>query len=309
MPVTEGMMATTSLDDKTLLLAIDFGRFGNSRKLRDDQYEVEADKTYTGAERKRLRSKALAAIRNFDNATRRWVEAKTLPALIKPGIYRLPKDKLSEVLTELVARKAHRTSVLVEKFRAEYEADVAQARKDLNGLFDPDDYPPVDAAVAEFDMTWRFLSSGVPDNLRAIDPAVHMEEQTKYAEHLVEAQKAYTSLLRVAMADLVDHLVAMLQPLPDGRKRRVFAAGFDNLSEFLKEFPSRNVAEDAELAALAKQAERMLSGVVIDDVRDDEKTRQYVFDQFATIKGTLDTLVTDEDRAFGKRKIKLTDAA
>lgn len=297
-----------ALDEKTLLLAIDFGRFGNTRMLSDDQYEVQAKKDYTAAAKKRLQSKPLEAIRNHDNATRRWVEAKTLPSMLKPGIYRLPKAMLHEVVNYLITRKAEREQ-LVDVFRAAYNTDVAQARKDLGPLYNPADYPSEDQAIAEFKMSWRFLASGVPENLQDVDPAVHAEELVKYHENLTYATQAYTSLLRVAMADLVDHLVEMLQPTVDGRKKRVYASGFGNLGSFLKDFPARNVAEDKELAKLATQAEKLLTGVAVEDVRDDEKTRAYVREQFTQVKAAVDNLITEEDRQIGKRKIKLVDAA
>src|ERR1035437_6482187 len=70
---------------------------------------------------------------------------------------------------------------------------------------------------------------------------------------------------------------------PSWRESRI-----GNVREFLRTFPSRNLGDDAELAALAKDAERLLSGVDAQTLREGETVRDRVTAGMTAIKARLD---------------------
>ena len=91
-----------SIDDRTLLLSVSFSRFGLRRTMAADDYQVEnGDKSLTSASRVRLDSKTLRAIEAYDSKVTKDLAKKTLPALIKAGLYRVGIENLRDVMAWL----------------------------------------------------------------------------------------------------------------------------------------------------------------------------------------------------------------
>jgi len=297
--------AIQSIDEKTLLLAVSFRRFGLKRTMSDDEYQVDGDKTLTSATRIRIDSPTLRSIEAFDSKVQKDLAKKTLPALIKSGLYRVATTNLSDVIGWLQQRADARAG-LVEAFKVAYPVDRDRTITRLAGLANLKDYPTPDVAALEFGMSWRLLAGGVPAQLAAVDEALDQQERQRYRQHLQEAAESYRSMLRVAAADYVAKLVDQMDgKTKDGKKRRVYASAFENLREFVDGFPGRNVADDTTLAAMLAEARSTLESVNVETVRDDESVRAAIAARFTAMSRGLEVLVAEAGGR--KRKITLED--
>jgi hypothetical protein len=95
------------------------------------------------------------------------------------------------------------------------------------------------------------------------------------------------------MKQFVDHLLTTLTPQADGRKRKVFKRGIDRFADFLDTFNSRNLAGDADLEKLIKQASALMKGVEVDDLKQNDAVRDSLQNGFTKIQESLAPLVID----------------
>jgi hypothetical protein len=300
-------VTAATIDTMTLLLAVSYRRFGTERRLSDDQYSTEAtDKSAVNATKARLVSKALDKIAAFDSQTQKALARKTLPSLIHPGVVRVHRDALAEIVGWLEGRKVSRDGLVAGSFVPSYPSDVEKTAAKLGPLYDPEDYPTAEDAAKEFGFDWRVLSAAVPEGL---PEGVQATEEARYRAQLDEAVASYTKLLRGAAADIVGDLAACLDKTTDalGRKNPVRIATLNRIREFVQTFPTRNVGGDAALGILIGQAGAMLDQLGAGDPNDDA-TRSALAAGFGAMREQLNALA-DGVGATRKRKIKLVDDA
>ena len=192
---------------------------------------------------------------------------------------------------------------LVEAFVAVYPDLCQHAPGQLRALHNPLDYPPVDEVRAAFDFSWRYVSFGVPDQLREISSQIWDQEREKTARIMTEAVSEVQVVMRSAMADLVHHMSDRLKDGPDGKPGRFHQTTVSKLVEFLDSFDFRNVTDDAELKTLVERAKGLLSGVSAKDLKTAAELRSHVRAGMDEIAAQLDTMVVRK----GARKFRLDD--
>jgi hypothetical protein len=247
-----------------------------------------------------LESKTLEAIKSLMTETRRHVTSLATPSsMFRSGVYMLSLDLLREADTYLVEQQA-KLAELVAKFKAEYLADKMSAKIKLGPMFDEGDYPPVERVDAAIKITWAYVSVEIPKTVDAISADIYQREQVKAAERWESAFNEASVVLRGGFAQLIDHMVERLALGEDGKPRIFRDSLVSNIREWLRTFPSRNLADDAELGRLAREAETLLSGVTPESLRDVDALRDKVRDGMTTIKARLDaTMVESGARKYG----------
>jgi hypothetical protein len=163
------------------------------------------------------------------------------------------------------------------------------------------DYPPVEQIRAAFGFTWRYISFGVPDQLREISTQIWAEEREKASRVMTEAVTEVQLVMRTAMADLVRHMRDRLQDSPDGKPTRFHQTTVSKLVAFLDSFEFRNVTDDAELKELVERAKGLLSGVTVKDLKTTAELRSQVREGMADLAVRLDSLIVRK----GTRKLRL----
>lgn len=305
------MTNATHLDDRTLLLSVEMCCFGNERKMADNAYtlnNVTPDenvraKRLTKAKQVRLDSPLLAEIIKFDKETRATLYAITMPSGLRKGVFRITLDATDRVLALLQERAATRAQ-MVEAFQADYEAAIERTRTALGPLFRQRLYPrDPRRAAAEFTMEWRFVASGVPEALARVNQQAYEAEVAAWKKHMAEIEENYRIVLRESVAALVGHLADRLAPAADGKRKRLHGTVIGNISEFVKNFPFKNMAEDAELARMVARMDAMFSGLDVEILKDDDDLRAFVQAQATTFKAEVDGLVREAKT--GQRQIIL----
>ena len=291
--VTEsGMAKATDVMNRCVAFVITFSGIGNHRKVDASKIEVDADKEWIGVSKKLFDSEEWKAIQTLDGKARQFVTDRCA-LILKNGIYMMPGDFVEEVNDRLTEFQKERVELVADLIRA-YDATLAESRKRLRGLWDQSEFPTREEIRAAFKITWRVISWDTPANLKNVSKAVYEQEQKKAQAAWAEMQEDMRQILRVSMADLVDHLVERLTPDEKGKKKRFNDSAVEKVQEFLSTFDARNITNDVELKALAAKAKNLIADVDPKTLRESRSTRENVRAGFEKIARTFDTLIVDK---------------
>jgi hypothetical protein len=288
--------------DKAIILKLEFHRPGNQRKLKADQYTVDADKDMVHATKQLLDSDELKAVAKFDSETWNYVASRALPSTIK-GFWVMPVGLLEEVDGVLESRATKRGELVDVAVKA-YPKLLAKAPELLRGVYDEADYPSADEFRRAFGFSWRYVSFGVPEQLEQIKADVFKREQDKAAKHWEQATEGMQALMRHDMAEMVDHMIDRLTPTEDGKVKVFRSSMIDNVHDFLTTFEARNITDDAQLQKLVAKARGLVDGVAHDTLKTDAEVRDKVRKGMSVIKTSLDKLVVIRPT----RKIRFEEA-
>jgi hypothetical protein len=287
------MKDNESLDDKSVLLVVEFHKLGNTRKVNTSQIEVDADKSMLHINKNLLDSPEYDAIRKHDGQTRAWLVTRALPSLFKEGVFRVPNTLIVEVDEYLNRRKIQR-EILVRDFRDGYDGRVTEALQRLNGLGNPDDYLDSQEAASRFGLRWKYVTFTTPDALKNLKEGLFEREREKIAKMVEEANEEIRSVLRLQMSALVKRMVTQLTPSSDGKRKKIYDSLTGNVEDFLGTFNARNLADDTELQSLVKRARDVMIGVDPEVLRDADDVRTLVKSGFDQINKQLDQLIIDK---------------
>lgn len=300
--LTAKQASVPDITKTTVLLSVTLRRFEVTRKVGSEKIEVDADKKYIKVNKMILDSPELQAIRKLDSDLRNWLRIWTIPSVLKNGVYMLPVgllDKMDLRLTKFVEERKK----LIENFRDAYETRKAEAQQQLNGLFDPSQYPPIEEVCNAFDQEFSYMSFSVPDTLESINSEIFSREKEKLAEKIKEAGEVAQQVIRARFSESVRHLLDRLTPEADGKKKIFRDSMVKNLQEFVENFSALNVTNDEELEKLVSQARDLVEGVDPDVIRSDENFREELRDGFKKIDETLASFVVTK----ASRMIDLDD--
>ncbi len=274
-----------------VILNVEFGRYGNNRKVAEADFEVAANKEYVKADRMLLKSPELAAIAAYDNQVRRYLKGRCQVSPLRGGSYCVPTPLVADTDAGLQQRHREREQ-LIDEFVASYPRLIQQAAQDLRRLFNADDYVPVSCVRNEFSMRWAYVTIGVPGQLKEIKASLFKREQRKIAAQWATTMVAMDELLRVEMVQLVDKMRERLQPDDDGRAKTFRNSSLGKIEEFLQIFDARNLTENQQLAEAATRMRRLLKGVSPVTLRQAEAVRDTVAVGFAAVRTDLEAMVT-----------------
>jgi hypothetical protein len=298
-PVKASLKATEDCVFITTSFRMGIGRM---RQVNHLEVTTNADKTQLRHQKKMIDSPELDEIRSQDGYMKRHLDS--ISCRYSEATRFLPKTELAKTYKALVAYQTIRRPKLVGDFMAKYRAleavDFAPlalpAPDGLGDLFDRGDYPNSDTVEAGFAMEFYIHNVGAIDLQGLPDFIVAMElekEQTKRAAAVDE----WTRVMRVALAGVVDNLFEVLKP-EDGKKRKLYDTHVDNLVEFCRTFPSRNLGGDEESAKLVGQIASLMNGVSPDSLRHSDNLKAHVAEQLTAVRAGLKTLVIETTRKF-----------
>lgn len=282
-----------TVDDKSVLLVVDFHKLGNTRKVSTSQITVDADKSMLHVNKNLLDSPEYDAIRTHDGKTRAWLYTRALPSLFKEGVFRVPNTMVVDV-DDYLAKRATERQVLVGYFRQAYGLRVTEALERLNGLANENDYLKADDAASRFGMTWRYITFATPDALKNLKAGLFERERDKLADLVQSASDEIKTVLRVQLQALVKRMITQLTPTADGKKKKIYDSLTGNIDDFLETFKARNIADDVELQKLVEKARSVLHGVDADLLRGEEFVRTSVKDGFQQIEKQLSAMIVDK---------------
>ncbi len=289
------------------LLVIDRHRWGNRRHVDLAHIEITnmvqadgvivvtdaADKRRLSLAKKLMDCPEIRAIEALFREATDWVFSTGLPSFVRPGIYRIPPGLINTVENKLKEFEARLVNELVPEACAVYHQRVAEGVAALGDLGNPNDYPSVDEFSACWGLGWRWVTMGVPDELKAVDMELWRAERDKEAEQIREAAENVRALLRQTALAIIQQLHDRLGIREGGKKRVLRSTALDDLQQFVSAFSFRDVTNDRELAGVVGQIQQLARGVDVPQLRSDDELRARVEREASRLEGHLDRLVVD----------------
>jgi hypothetical protein len=277
---------------KAVALIIETSRMGVKRIVTG--YTPEgADPEMVRVSKAILSGSEYRAIARCDHRIRAEIGKLGLPiSTYFKGAAIVPVALLEKIEDRLDRWQAERREA-VERFVAAYPVLVERARMRLGPLFDPTDYPPVEALPRLFEVSVQYLTFDMPGVLAHCSERARRRAFQEGQAKLAEAVEEMRAHLRSAFAELVGHLKDRLTPDPvTGRAKVLREATVNRLLEFLDTFAARNtVAGDGELAALVEQTRALVSGLDVPLLRSDAALRATLSQELSEITQQLDELI------------------
>ncbi|MDB5348499.1 MAG: hypothetical protein JWP89_6876 [Schlesneria sp.] len=211
----------------------------------------------------------------------------------EPGIRLIPQRVIGDFDRQLAGFQEELTDA-VATLDQRYDELRSAARRRLGNLYDARDYPPT--LIGLFGIEHEYPSVEPPDYLRQLNPELYEQEcrrvQTRFDEAVQLAEQAFLEEL----SKLVDHLGERLNGNADGKQKVFRDTAVTNLTEFFERFRSLNVHSNDQLDELVQRAQRAMSGVAPQQLRDDGPLRHRLATQLSSVQSSLDGLMVDRPR-------------
>ena len=240
-----------------------------------------------------LAPESTALIKQHIGKARNYLRKISLPFPIK-GCVLVPKKLIPEIQEHLKEIAWHYNSA-VEDFLYWYPQTVKDAKESLGELFDECDYPTQEMIKNKFRFQWRYITIG-PYVSRVLPPSIYKEEVKKFQELMEQARSEAITALREEFVDLVSNIADKLQNHDDGRPRRLRDAAVENLKQFLDNFSSRNIFEDAQLSELVEQCRGIITNTNAKAIRGNTQVRQELHQQMEKLLTGIDASLEDLPR-------------
>ena len=302
--------APVDLKKKAACLRINFGTFGNSKKvsmsqidLKDSAGEVDTTvkKTRLRASKKLLESPELEAVKSFDFQIKKYIGTFSLPYDI--GAVMVPFIMVQELDGKLKEFAVQRLA-LIEKFKDAYVKRCQEASVDLGTAYRSTDYTPLDEVHKEFTFKWRWVSVGVAEYLEEIAPEVWESAKAQAAADMAQVTQEMQMVLREAILGLVERMSERLKFDEKTGKPLVFQESMvTNMIEFLNNFNIRNITDDKDLQKVVEQCKTLLKGVDADKLRKRPSIRTTIQKQMEKIAKQMEGMIVPT----GQRKFSLED--
>jgi hypothetical protein len=245
--------------------------------------------------------RAVAAVRS--DASSYW-RTVTLP-FPEAGIRLLPQNSL-ELFASTMQTYRERLGEAARELSAQYDAIKSEAQRRLGSLFNPADYP--DTLNGLFDMEWSVVPIEPPQYLVALNPEVFQQEQARVRERFESAVELAEQAFAAELQRLVSHLAERLTGLHDGQPKVFRDSAVENLREFFERFRRLNIRSSPELDALVEQAQQTINGVEPQTLRDSNRLRQMVANDFSRIEAAVGEMLVDRPRRNILRRGNVGDA-
>lgn len=283
------------MEQDVILLNLTTSMWGVSRALAESDYEVDANKKMTRANKKILDCAEYDYLNKLKNGVHRTLRLISLPAhFMKAGIYPLSValiEQVDKVLEEFMIR----WQVGVDGLGSVWSFRVAEAAEDLGGLYNEADYPEWEQVKRQFYVRWNYMEASTPGILKKVSPQIYSREQQKLAEEKAAMMAEIRQGLRLSFQQVLDGLVSSLTPAADGTRRRL--SGFEPALKFIDTFlGQKNVTDDDDMEALVKETRGLLVGQDVSKLRKDESLRDVVAERLGNVKQLLDGMVEDAPR-------------
>lgn len=226
------------------------------------------------------------AIADFAAICRTWHNNKTMPWADR-GSRLLPTALFMDYKQQMNERR-QKFNEMVDEFVAEYPQHVQMASTYLGNMFNPDDYPTAEEVRGKFG--FNLVISPVPESgdFRLDVPNEAMadlakEYDTAYADRIAQAMREPWNKLH----EMLTRMVSKLDDNAEGGPAKHWGGGFiTNAQELCSMLTALNITKDPELEQARRKLEQAVSGVYVEDLKEDGYAR-------ADVKAKLDNILKE----------------
>ena len=233
--------------------------------------------------------KAVSSIRH---RARSYWSSVSLP-FPEAGIRLIKRDSLETFQAQMTEFRDE-LEVAVGELNTHYSELRDAAQRRLGRLYCDADYPATLRGL--FEVSWDFPNVEPPSYLRQINPELYAQEcrrmQARFEEAVQLAENAFVDEL----SNLVSHLTERLSGTEDGRPKIFRDSAVENLNEFFDRFRALNVRSSEQLESLVTDCQRVVRGVMPNELRSDATRRQQIATQLSGVQSVLDGLLVDRPR-------------
>jgi hypothetical protein len=233
--------------------------------------------------------RAVAAARSEASGYWRTV---TLP-FPEAGVRLLPQNSLG-MFANTMQTYRERLQQAARELAAQYDAIKSEAQRRLGALYNATDYPTTLDGL--FDMEWSVVPIEPPQYLVALNPEVFQQEQARVRERFENAVEMAEQAFATELQRLTAHLAERLTGLHDGQPKVFRDSAVENLRDFFERFLRLNIRSSPELDALVEQAQQTITGIEPQTLRDSNRLRQMVANDFSQIEAAVGDLLVDRPR-------------
>ena len=176
----------------------------------------------------------------------------------------------------------------------EYELLKTEAQLRLGALFNPSDYPSTLDGL--FDLEVSYPTIEPPGYLMALQPDVYQAEQARVRERFESAVELAEQAFATELQRLTSHLAERLTGTHDGQPKIFRDSAVENLREFFERFRRLNIRSNSELDMLVEEAEQVITGIEPQQLRESNRLRQMVANDFEQIQASVGELLIDRPR-------------
>jgi hypothetical protein len=303
---------------RCMVLVLSCGALGNTRNVRLDNIELRQKKqgkdgameveTITAEARQLALQKRLLSTETLSKPLRVLDGAKNYlkgvaiqgHRVFGPGTYLIPNAMVTEVHGRLLIYRAD-LALAVREFVGLYKAEVEKRRVKLGQLFDEKDYMSPEDAGAQFALDWDYRRFDAPDNLETVDQAIFEATQQKHQAQLAAAYDEVEAGLMQGALTVMRELQVKLEPKADGARKGLRAEALDELKEYLRTLPFRNVTDNDQLLRIMADVQQAAAGIDVEDLKGSKHVRNKLLTVAQTAVQHLDTLLQER----GGRTISL----
>jgi hypothetical protein len=284
---------------ETVLLDLALGKVTNRRIVASDSKSID-----TEIDRKVLHvgidlfdAPELRACINYQQNVKYEIKKYVAPSHFGGGVY-LVKVKAIAKVEEILNRAMEGFPAVVEAFAKVVDQRRDEMQEKLKGEFNPALYPSHDEVIEKFRMEWSWFILTTPDALSQISNEFFVREKAKHEQSLKAAAENITALLAAEAKKVGDHLVERLTPDDEGNLKQIRKSAVNNIGEFLESFSFRSIGTSEELNAQMKRIKGLVSGLKVEDLRNNETLRESIKSQFKEVSSALDALIVNKPKRF-----------
>ena len=218
-------------------------------------------------------------IADYAARARLYHNQTTLPWSDK-GARLLPTSLFMEYKTNMNTISAN-MNAMIDDFYSNYENLVEQSKFHLGELFNPEDYPSLDALKSKFG--FRLVFSPLPESndFRLDIPQQDLADMAKdyelaYNDRLAEAMREPWDKLHKCLTHVSEKLTAELDA--DGQEipKRYHDTLITNATELCSLLTHLNITKDPKLEVARKELELTMLGIDIEDIKESSHVRSDV---------------------------------
>ena len=294
---------TTALENKAMIVNLNTSFWGAAKSDAGLAATlIDQFKASEGAARVRkqlISQDALKPVRSAIQAAKQTHKRMTL-AWKDNGERLLPvkvldeyKDKMRDAIAKVDTART--------EFGEKYDSLIAQARVDLGGMFDDDDYPASGTVVAKFGVAYEispvpsashFVADVGDDEAERIKAEIERQTQARLDAAMVGLYEQIEEALR--------HLIERLGFDEDGDPKRIHESTLEALQTIADSVPSLNLTNDRRLARMAGEIRKAIKKVGVDDLRYKSKKPKMVAEVTQRREGLATELQKVAEAYFGK---------
>ena len=233
--------------------------------------------------------RAVAAVRSEASGYWRTV---TLP-FPETGIRLLPQNSLGMFASTMQTYR-ERLQESARELSSQYDTIKSEAQRRLGTLFNASDYPTTLDGL--FDLEVSYPTIDPPNYLMALHPDVYQAEQARVRERFESAVELAEQAFATELQRLTAHLAERLTGLHDGQPKVFRDSAVENLREFFERFRRLNIRSSPELDTLVEEAQRVITGIEPQQLRDSVRLRQMVARDFEQIQASVGEMLVDRPR-------------